>query len=762
MKWDSDEYYSGAATHRVQDRNEFEMNPRSKHPTNRQHWGLPFFLVAVGVFNIVSFFALGSISRGVFIREFEIFLIGCSSGQLMVVLIVGGLFGRYWLKGIVLGSLLATCWIACIFVGEHMGGLNIKIRYLYFAFAVPALVLGGTFPLLICRYIFGWHLSKNPKSFSGRRQFSLEELFFVMTAIVSVFLLCRVPQYGPQFPIETVFRPIAILIGVMALCCLLVAMPVLVVVFLIRIRSRRWMAFVGIVVLYYVLLTSILLMFGLGGGNMAVLFSVLWILGFLSIQLLGLTSMRISGYDLAHSFKKQDSLPAEVAEREARMERSNRQRWVIGVLSFSILACAGTLLIDTSRTRAEQANLDLFLEMQKLGNSIDVMMGKVIELKFGPETTDQALGSFQGLEDIQLLSLAHTQLSDAGLHFLSKFPNLNRLDLSYTQVTNAGLIELQKLKKLQHISLAHTKVTLPKLVHAKSLVECSSLDLSGLQITDDQLSMLWSDEASFETLSLYLRDNLLSDAGLAKFFKEHNGVFKTLDLSGNPLDGSCLSELRKIETLILERLPLTDASLGAVMSPTGLFIGPSERIVLSRNNITEGALGTVLPSCGVTLGEGTVTDADLANCKVPMIQVLKLRGRSFDASCFETWHPMMGLLDLEGSGLTDETVKYLSNVRFSILNLTDTEITDAALPHLSSARFLNPSRTRITFDGLRSAYFKDLQMMQLAVGQFSVEEIRILKRKLPIVVGKTMVDLLQYPSDPIDGRDETIKPARRE
>ena len=55
------------------------------------------------------------------------------------------------------------------------------------------------------------------------------------------------------------------------------------------------------------------------------------------------------------------------------------------------------------------------------------------------------------LTQLQLLNLAHTQVTDAGLEHLKGLAQLKELNLSYTHVTDAGLEHLKGLTQLLRV-----------------------------------------------------------------------------------------------------------------------------------------------------------------------------------------------------------------------------------------------------------------------------------------------------------------------
>jgi uncharacterized membrane protein/mono/diheme cytochrome c family protein len=57
------------------------------------------------------------------------------------------------------------------------------------------------------------------------------------------------------------------------------------------------------------------------------------------------------------------------------------------------------------------------------------------------------------------LDLSGTQITDAGLGAIEKFPNLTRLHLDRTAITDAGLAHLTRLSHLEYLNLYGTKIT---------------------------------------------------------------------------------------------------------------------------------------------------------------------------------------------------------------------------------------------------------------------------------------------------------------
>ncbi len=75
--------------------------------------------------------------------------------------------------------------------------------------------------------------------------------------------------------------------------------------------------------------------------------------------------------------------------------------------------------------------------------------------------TDRGLErtGIDGSKHLKVLSLAHTQITDAGLVHLEGLKNLKELDLAGTPITDAGLEHLKELKRLRSLTLTDTQVS---------------------------------------------------------------------------------------------------------------------------------------------------------------------------------------------------------------------------------------------------------------------------------------------------------------
>jgi hypothetical protein len=127
--------------------------------------------------------------------------------------------------------------------------------------------------------------------------------------------------------------------------------------------------------------------------------------------------------------------------------------------------------------------------------------------------SDAGLPHLKGLTKLEHLYLGYSQVTDAGLFHLKGLTNLSALDLAGTQVTDSGLVHLKGLSNLTALSLIEsTDVTGAGFVHLNGLTKLSIVNLRRTQFTDAGLGHL---KALTNLTSPDLMDTRVTDAGLA-------------------------------------------------------------------------------------------------------------------------------------------------------------------------------------------------------------------------------------------------------
>jgi DNA-binding response OmpR family regulator len=158
-----------------------------------------------------------------------------------------------------------------------------------------------------------------------------------------------------------------------------------------------------------------------------------------------------------------------------------------------VLRLLGTIL-EWPRLQSGQ-KLDL-LSTPINDRELETLLSSLQDLRFlslaETQVGDAGLVYVQALSQLRELHLDHTKITDAGLKLLASLPRLEILDLKGTRISNAGLREVGRLTRLKGLYLTRTGITDAGLVHLKSLQGLETLILWDTQIGDRGLEHLHS------------------------------------------------------------------------------------------------------------------------------------------------------------------------------------------------------------------------------------------------------------------------------
>ena len=128
------------------------------------------------------------------------------------------------------------------------------------------------------------------------------------------------------------------------------------------------------------------------------------------------------------------------------------------------------------------------------------------------QMTDAILERVSRLDHITRLDLDDSKyLTDDGLRYLSRLPNLRYLNLAGSDITDSGLEVLRQLSALESIVLRGTRVTDAGVAHVALCERIRSVDLSGTFTGDGAIRAL----AGKASLSDFRSGNVVTDEGLA-------------------------------------------------------------------------------------------------------------------------------------------------------------------------------------------------------------------------------------------------------
>ncbi len=115
---------------------------------------------------------------------------------------------------------------------------------------------------------------------------------------------------------------------------------------------------------------------------------------------------------------------------------------------------------------------------------------KIPGLTLPPNATNEDLAHIEGVEQLRVLNLTATDVTDKGLATVASLNNLELLDLRYTDVTAEALKHVKSLDKLRRLDLSMSSVEGEGLAYLKKLSDLRSLQLISLNITDGHLAHL--------------------------------------------------------------------------------------------------------------------------------------------------------------------------------------------------------------------------------------------------------------------------------
>ena len=128
-----------------------------------------------------------------------------------------------------------------------------------------------------------------------------------------------------------------------------------------------------------------------------------------------------------------------------------------GIVAMRLLVVMLCAFVVPSVVRADPADDAAVKAVERLGGKV-AQNGEVVSLA-DTEVTDAGLKQLAAFKGLTYLHLGRTKVSDAGLKELAVLQSLTTLNLSFTKVTDAGLKELAGIKGLGLLGLENTKVT---------------------------------------------------------------------------------------------------------------------------------------------------------------------------------------------------------------------------------------------------------------------------------------------------------------
>lgn len=692
-----------------------------------RHWPVTLF---VAILLLCDFSIPFVFRRTSFNQEVLTLYVGSVFGQMLLNSLIGGCFGRSWLKGVLVATILSMSGFAVGISGAMWDQIVSRTwsdvwwpEFCILALA-PLLTLAGSAPMLGMRQMCGWTLTTVEFQEVPRSRSSLEDILSVTVVTASFLMFAQLfMRFGIQGQRDGV-RQLLIATVCFSLYSLFALLPATWLAF----RQERWtlrlIGWLGLCLVGFVAI--VVLNWNVNPDDFSsrdCLYVFLAITGIFATAASGFTILRFDGVRLT-SFGESRASPNPEARRNLRILTAC-------VFSIAVVVNVSLSALEAQFRRTEAMQDAMARDLMANGGKLVTSNRRIMELAVGKNANDEVVRKYlDHNRNILKLSLADSQITNAFVNHLSTVP-LQSLDLSGTRITDEFLDSLRPLNRL---SLARTQIS-PKAVASylgNQHWRMKELDLTDLKLTDENLEMFsklvptWTPAPANIPLpnSLILRHNPITDNGVRWL---QNQTFERLDLSYTDVDGSGLRP-GMANHYVLDGTKVTDATVLSLL--TGGTV-----VSLKDTSVTESVLGAsgengfILANCGIA-------ESDLEGFGPLRLRLLHLAGKEFTGTCFRNVMLQARTIDMSHSGVTDETVRFLLNRTWlSHLNLSNTALTDSALPTLSRIQVseLDLRNTKITAAALKKTQFDTVHRIILSWSQFSFSEIQILQRIHPFV-----------------------------
>ncbi|MCX8037891.1 MAG: hypothetical protein N3D11_12740 [Candidatus Sumerlaeia bacterium] len=189
--------------------------------------------------------------------------------------------------------------------------------------------------------------------------------------------------------------------------------------------------------------------------------------------------------------------------------------------------------------------------------------------------------------DLDILDLGGTPVTDEGLAIVGKLTGLRGLYLGQTAITDTGLAHLKGLTSLEHLKLTRTQISEEGVKNLANLKALKSLTISKVRLGDPILEPL-KGLTNLETLNL--RGTLIKGEGLANL--KDLPKLRALYLSRaklTPDSYATIGAMKNLVELDLSHTRTTDAGLAQLKDLSNL-----RRLELGSTQITTGSMPVLL------------------------------------------------------------------------------------------------------------------------------------------------------------------------
>lgn len=653
---------------------------------------------------------------------------GLMFGELILVGMIGGLFGRHWLFGYATGLAIALVGLAVVWqITDFRISAFRQLPWFWRACHIPATLMLASLPLMTLRMARHWRIALS----DGKGAMRLEDIFIFTSIVGCVIVLLITPtsvagafaklasRYDNVLDPSNLIRDELRFAGWGALS-LLLACPL---AFILLDRNHRlasrWKF--GLAHLVVVLAIGLAILVGLSRSiERLPHFSLAIVIAYFIVTL-GLLSLRGSGFSLHGKYSQtlhDDCLAPETkqisnsnsSKLTKPVARSATTIWLPRLASVSIIVAAVyvTLVAGGFQRRAQQALHSFALvkdSFREKGGTIDGETHRTAATcTFSSEMGDSELAELESCYFLEQLDLSNSKVTDEGFSRIASLSQIRDFDFSNTSIGDATLENIAKVYgRLRSINLSNTKVTGTGICKFVKAVRSAQIYLGDNNLTDADLVDF---EANPRTI-VHLYGNPITDASL-----ERLSAYRGLGLGRNRLSPNWPSIISNLpESLCLQGEDIDDATCEALGNKGSFF----DRLLIDNTSITDAGICKLakLDINTLEVGPGKITDQGLATAALKVSYQLKLSGH-FTGTCLQTWNlPSLESIDLSDSQVTDEILESIS------------------IP--KSLRRFGVSNTKVTDVGIKCVHGSQLDVVHVATTSISDQAITALPTRIALV-----------------------------
>jgi hypothetical protein len=436
------------------------------------------------------------------------------------------------------------------------------------------------------------------------------------------------------------------------------------------------------------------------------------------VGVVGFTWVSVRGYRNAVAIREIERLGGEVHTRPRGLEWLQERVRVYDERRELFDDVILVRLNSTSVTDVSLAHLTDLSSLEDLGLR-------------GTRVTDAGLADLKGLK-LRALWLDDTQVTDAGLAHLSGLTTLEFLSLKKTPVTDAGLAQLSGLTGLEVLDLDNTQVTDAGLAHLRGLTSLRELRLLDAPVTDAGIA-----ELRRALPELIIDQDWEFIVGIWPGRRVHSPVF---------FASSGLLVIAAVTTCLLAIVFLLP--LPAMLSAVGTMRHTDGMNAQARDPFTpESDRFRVRPARSLWFGQATAALIVVTVAFRFAVPIYRHQLAVEEIERLGGWFSNLARYPEDNTQATDVGLEQLDRlISLQTLRLSHSHVTDAGLVHLeglTSLQALDLSNTQVTDAGLRHlkglANLHELDLENTQVTDAGLAHLKALTRLEKLSLDKTGV-----------------------